>query len=80
MKLLAHDKIQRVVRKNAKLKQSILFDLWDKYNRNELNSYALVDNIVQDLKCTFPSADCPLNDCCVGDPADRYEMSSIDGI
>ena len=78
IRLLTQAKICREIRKNSKLKNSVLFDLWDRYLANELTTYKLLESILKDMQCTFPSGDTPLNDVFVEDPGDRYDMTCVE--
>nr|CAH0102456.1 unnamed protein product [Daphnia galeata] len=61
--LLCHDKIRQHRKKVTELKDSILFSLWARYQKNELNTMELLEEIVRELKSTFPShvAENPFN-------------------
>ena len=76
VRLLTHNKIKRYVRKSSHIKEKILFDLWEAYQRNDFNTLVLLDNIVSDLNFLFPRACDPvIND--AFDDEDPYDMDLI---
>ncbi|KAK4024107.1 uncharacterized protein LOC116930737 isoform X1 [Daphnia magna] len=53
--LLCHDKIKAHRKKDTQLKNSILFQIWARYQNNELSTMDLLEEIVKELKSSFPS-------------------------
>jgi hypothetical protein len=53
IRLLSHDKIKRYARKSSQIKSHILFDNWDDYLRNELDTL-LLDKIAADVASLLP--------------------------
>ncbi|KAK4021325.1 hypothetical protein OUZ56_003242 [Daphnia magna] len=61
--LLCHDKLKQHRKKDVQQKDSILFSLWARYMEHELSTIQLLEDIVQELKSTFPAhvTDHPFN-------------------
>ncbi|KAK4007401.1 hypothetical protein OUZ56_012558 [Daphnia magna] len=75
-KLLLHEKIKAHKKKETQLKNSILFTLLSRYHENELSTVELLEEIVLELKTSFPTVvpEHPLN--LNDENIDNYDMSS----
>jgi hypothetical protein len=79
IRLLSHDKIKRYARKSSQIKGRILFDNWDDYLRNELDTLQLMDKIVADVASLLPSKISPFTDrSFAGESMDCYVMDLVD--
>ncbi|KAK4015962.1 hypothetical protein OUZ56_030927 [Daphnia magna] len=76
-KLLSHEKIKAHRKKETQLKNSILFALWTRYQDNELSTVELLEEIVLELRTSFPTVvtDHPLN--LNDENIDNYDMSFV---
>jgi hypothetical protein len=74
-RLLTHSKIKRYIKKASQMTQKTLFNLWESYQKNELNSLELITEIVEEMKNIFPKVISPLNDAMyAGVLNDPYDM------
>ena len=79
IRLLSHDKIKRYARKSSQIKGRILFDNWDDYLRNELDTLQLLDKIVADVASLLPYKISPFSDqSFAGESMDCYDMDLVD--
>ena len=53
MELLTHDCIKLQIRESTKLKLKALFDLWDQYQANKMNTLQHLNKITTDLPCIY---------------------------
>ncbi|KZS02625.1 Uncharacterized protein APZ42_000261, partial [Daphnia magna] len=62
-KLISHKKIKAHRKKETSTKNSILFMLWSRYQATELSTNQLLEEIVLELRSSFPSvvSDHPMN-------------------
>jgi len=73
--LLAHDRIERYVRKSQNEKNNIIYGLWDDYVAGKFNTYHLWEQLVAKLKTNLHAVYSTLDDddfC--SEPYDYFDM------
>lgn len=59
--MLCYEKLKRRVKKSTKMKNSILFELWEEYQLNETYSLELLKKIVSSVKTCLPHTINPMS-------------------